>query len=373
MTLHQMGTTTTRIDKSRRAGTKTRRRSPPNARSTPRGRYPWARWSDDRLLDMRLCDLGVRIEGTWLERPIAQLHRELDQRELKIRPHFWLSEEWFSPDGMPGIAIPFFLAHPRLMKLERSQMFEVEGGRHEWCMKILRHETGHVIQQAFQLHRRKRWQHLFGHSTQRYPEYYRPRPASKRYVLHLHFWYAQSHPDEDFAETFAVWMRPRALWRRRYTGWQALKKLEYVDELMQDLAGRRPRRTSRRHIDPISSIKKTLREYYHEKKARYGEYYPDIYDRDLATLFSNSPRHGHKEAASAFLRRNQQEIRRMVCKWTGEYEFTLDQVLRDMMGRSRMLKLRVAGPERQLKLDFAILLTTRTMQYLYTSRERHAL
>ena len=26
--------------------------------------------------------------------------------------------------------------------------------------------------------------------------------------MHLDPWYAQSHPDEDFAETFAVWLTP---------------------------------------------------------------------------------------------------------------------------------------------------------------------
>ena len=336
-------------------------------------RFAWEKLSDSELLDVRLCDLGLRLEGTWLERPIAKLQDELERRDLKLRPRFWLSEEWFSPDGMPGIAVPFFLAHPRLMKLERAQMLEVEGGRFEWCMKILRHETGHAMQQAFQVHRRRRWQELFGHSTQEYPDYYRPRPASKRYVLHLYFWYAQSHPDEDFAETFAVWMKPKALWRRRYKGWAALKKLEYVDELMTELAGRRPKVRTRRLVDPLSSIKKTLREYYRARKARHGDTYPDIYDRDLGNLFSNAPQDRNREAASAFLRRNRLEIRRMVSKWTGEYEFTLDQVFRDMIGRSRELRLRVAGSERDLKLDFAILLTVRTMQYLYTSRDWHAL
>jgi hypothetical protein len=337
------------------------------------GRFSWEKLSDAELLDVRLCDLGVKLEGTWLERPIARLYEELADRNLRIRPHFWLSEEWFSPDGMPGIAIPFFLAHSRLMRLERAQMLEVEGGSFEWCMKILRHETGHAIQQAFRLHRRRRWQELFGHSTQDYPDYYQPRPSSKRYVLHLYFWYAQSHPDEDFAETFAVWMGSRSTWRRRYKGWHALRKLEYVDELMGELAGRPATVRNRRKVDPLSSIKKTLGDYYQERKTRHGEYYPDIYDNDLRTLFSDAPHHHNNESASAFLRRNRNEIRRMVAKWTGEYEFTLDQVMRDMVGRSRLLRLRVASSEHQLKLDFAILLTVRTMQYLYTSRDWHAL
>ena len=66
-------------------------------------------------------------------------------------PHAWLSDEWFSPDNTPGIAIPFYLAHPRLMRLERRQILEVEGGTASECLRILRHETGHVVQHAYRL------------------------------------------------------------------------------------------------------------------------------------------------------------------------------------------------------------------------------
>src|SRR5262245_24993098 len=98
-----------------------------------------------------MCDLHVRIEGSGLEARIRELHRELKERGIAFRPHFWLSDEWFCPDGVPGIAIPFYLAHPRLAKLELAQMNEVEGGTREWCMKILRHETGHAIENAYRL------------------------------------------------------------------------------------------------------------------------------------------------------------------------------------------------------------------------------
>ncbi len=157
-----------------------------------------------------------------------------------MRPHAWISSEWFSSDDTPGIAIPFYLAHPRLMRLERKMIIDVEGGTVPECMRILRHEAGHVVQHAYQLQRHRRWQQLFGPSSTRYPRYYRPNPASKNYVQHLRLWYAQSHPDEDFAETFAVWLTPRSNWRRRYEGWPALKKLQYVDELMEEIAGQRP-------------------------------------------------------------------------------------------------------------------------------------
>ena len=337
-------------------------------RSVASRRFPWASWSNDRLLQLRIKDLGLGIEGTWLEPRIDALYETLERRGFRLRPHIWLSEEWFSPLGVPGFAIPFYLAHPRLMRLERSQMLDVEGGTRDEFMRIMRHETGHAIQHAYQLQRRREWQRLFGKSSKRYPEYYRPNPASKRYVQHLRLWYAQSHPDEDFAETFAVWLRPRSEWRKRYAGWPALRKLEYVDDLMSEIADTAPLRKSRERMEPASRITKTLAQHYAERKAKYTEVLPDIYDRDLKRIFSDSPAHRNQPLASAFLRRNRTEIRRMVAKWTGEYEFALDVVLGQMLRRSRELRLRAVGGDRQLRIDFAVLLTIQTMHTLYSER-----
>ena len=195
----------------------------------------WAQLPDDELLDWRICDLGVKVEGTVLEERIERLHAELSARDIRFRPHYWFSDDWFSPEGVPGVAIPFYLAHPRLARLERSQMLEVEGGTREWCLRILRHEAGHAIDTAYGLHRLRRWQAVFGKSSLPYPDEYAPRPYSKSYVRHLGNWYAQSHPDEDFAETFAVWLKPRSNWRSQYEGWPALKKLEFVAGLLAEL------------------------------------------------------------------------------------------------------------------------------------------
>ena len=118
----------------------------------------WSRLSDTELLELRICDLKLRIAGTRLEKYVNQLYLELTARGLRFRPHCWLSEDWFSPEGVPGIAIPFFLAHPRLARLERNQMLEVEGGTKHECMRILRHEAGHAIDTAYALHRRRAWQ-----------------------------------------------------------------------------------------------------------------------------------------------------------------------------------------------------------------------
>ena len=199
----------------------------------------WAKYSDDRLMDLKICHLGLSIEGSLVEKCLNRLYGELEKKNLTVRPHCWLSDDWFSPDGVPGIAVPFYMAHPRLRKLEQKQMLEVEGGNEAWCMRIMRHEAGHAIDTAFRLHRRKRYRNTFGNYHAPYPDSYRPRPQSRNYVQHLEPCYAQSHPSEDFAETFAVWLNPRSGWRKNYAGWKALTKIEYIDELMKSLRGQK--------------------------------------------------------------------------------------------------------------------------------------
>ena len=333
-------------------------------------KFPWASFSDERLLELRLKDLHLTIEGTWLEGHLDQLYEELEQRGLRLRPHAWISDEWFSPKSTPGIAVPFYLAHPRLMQLERKRILEVEGGNARDCQRILRHEAGHAVQHAYQLQRRKKWQELFGRSSTRYPKYYRPNPASKQFVQHLRLWYAQSHPDEDFAETFAVWLRPRYDWRKRYADWPVLKKLIYVDELMNEIGNQKPLLFNRLKVDPLSRLTKSLGEHYDYRQGLYLSESPRIYDRDLRRIFSDDPRHHAASAASTFLRKNRARIRQMVSKWTDEYQLTLDLVLDDMIQRCRELKLRAAGSERQLRTDFTLLLTARTVHSLYDPSRR---
>jgi len=330
----------------------------------------WATWPDERLLDLRICDLDLRIEGSDLAERIAELSHELAERGIRFRPHFWLSDEWFTPDDVPGVAIPFYMAHPRLARLELSQMLEVEGGTQDWCMRILRHEAGHAIDNAYALRRRRRRQQLFGSSSQPYPEHYIPRPYSKSFVLHLEPWYGQSHPDEDFAETFAVWLSPPDQWRKRYAEWPALKKLEYMDELMREIGSREPVVTSRQRVEPVSRIRRTLRSHYQRKRDRYGVEYENVYDRDLRRLFSDAPEFRHHMSAARFLTRIRKQVRRVVARWTGEYQYTIDQVLDGLITRCRELKLRLVQSEEQTELDFTILLTVHTMHYLHSGQHR---
>src|ERR671913_2042729 len=333
----------------------------------------WAELPDEQLLELRMADLPLSLAGTVMETRIAQLHTELLARGLDFPIHFYLASEWFTPDGHASMAVPFYLAHPRLERLEKSQMLEVEGGDYEWCMRILRHEAGHVIDNAYKLRLRRQRRQLFGPSSEQYPEFYDPKPYSKAFVQHIAPWYAQSHPDEDFAETFAVWLTPSSDWKRRYHGWPALKKLQYMDRLMRSLAGREPLVTSGKTLDPLPRLRKTLRQHYRRKRRHYGVDYPAFYDRDLRRLFSDAPEFAGNMAASQFIGRIRRSVRQLVSSWTGIYQYTIDQVLEDMIDRSRQLKLRLAVPEDEARQQFTVLLTVQAMNYLHSGGHRVAL
>ena len=167
-----------------------------------------------------------------------------------------------------------------------------------------------------------------------------------------------------------MWLRPRSSWRTRYAGWPALKKLEYVDELMGEIAGERPVLNTRERLDPLNELSETLGDYYKRKQALYVIDTPRTYDRDLRRLFSDNPRHRRSLPASVFIRRHRADIRKQVARWTGENQLTLDAVLDDMIQRCREHDLRARGPERKLLMDFTVLLTAKTMHAMFGSSSR---
>ncbi len=322
---------------------------------------------------MRICDLPVNIEGTPLVGRIHRLCEELDQRSIRFKPHVWLSEEWFTPDDVPGFAIPFYLAHSRLMKLERQQMLEVEGGTERECLRIMRHEAGHALDNAFGFHLKPRYKRLFGSFTRHYPDSYTPSPNSRNYVLHLNAWYAQAHPAEDFAETFAVWLAPGSRWRRRYKDWPALRKLEYVDQLMNEIAGSPARNGSRRKVEPLPKVKITLREHYKRKREHYAFDWPANYDRDLKRIFPDDAHNASRPTAADFLRRIRRELRHVVAEGTGIHHYAVDQLIKQMVDRSKELNLSVAIPEQIAKQKIIVMLTVQTMSVLQAGYHRIAL
>src|SRR5215471_3272364 len=241
--------------------------------------------TDEELLRMRICDLQVKIPGSELESRIQNFYAELDGKGIAFKPLCYLGDEWFCPEGSAAIAIPFYLAHPRLKKLEEKMMLEVEGGTDFWCMRLLRHEMGHVLNHAYLLEKDKRWQKTFGPTSLEYSESFRARPYSRRFVRHLEGYYAQSHPEEDFAETVAIWLTPDVDWKQQYRGWKALEKLEYVDELMHKLAGKPPVVFSKARISDASRLRSRLEAHYKRRRKIYAQEFPDLFDADLKKLF----------------------------------------------------------------------------------------
>ena len=344
------------------------------ARNRTRRREPaWTRLDDEALLDQRFCDLRLTLANSRLEPSIRRLYAELARKGIRFRPHFWLSDEWFSPDGIPGIAIPFYLAHPRLQRLERRFMHEVEGGNDKWLMRILRHETGHAIDTAFALRRRKAWRQAFGKASRKYPTRYAPRPTSRSHVLHLGHWYAQSHPTEDFAETFAVWLPPRSRWRSQYAGWPAAAKLQFVDETMRSLEGRRALRLDRDTVEPLAQNRRTLREHYRRKQQRYEVDTTTSYDRRLLRVFGRAEQYPRGPPASRFLREVSPQLRRLLIRRARMHPYLVNHVLRTAIQRARLLELRIKGSQREAKRAVLGMLERIMLEMLLRDREYYAL
>ena len=335
-----------------------------------RPKIPLGRMTDQQLLGLRIRDLKLRLEGTPLHRRIKALYRELERKGILFKPHVWLSDEFFTPDGVPGFAVPFYLAHPRLRKLERKIMLEVEGGNDKQLMKILRHEAGHALDHAYRIHLRGSWRKMFGSVSRPYPNSYKPKPGSRDYVLHLDAWYAQAHPLEDYAETFAVVLKPGSRWRSRYKGWPALQKLEYVNSLIKEIAGKKAMNRTRLKDETLSEKKMTLREYYRLKRKKYSVDYRPIYDRDLRRVFSDDSKYAGRESAVSFLRRFQQELRNEVAEGTGVHPYAINYTLKNIIERARTLRLRVAASARHTKRQALILLTVHTTSMVLSGRYR---
>jgi hypothetical protein len=327
--------------------------------------------ADAELLDLQFRHLELPRYTGMVAIHMARLYRELRTRKISFRPHYWFAEEWFSPDGVPGIALPFYLAQPRLRRLERRFMHQVEGGNSHSLMRILRHEAGHALDTAYGLRHRDDWQEVFGRATERYPSDYTARPASKRFVLHLGHWYAQSHPTEDFAETFAVWLQPRTRWRREYADWPALHKLEFIDDLMRQIAGKPAQRRSHREIEPVERSAITLHEHYRRKAGRYKlEDYR--YDLRLKRIFSSQPSRRHASAAT-FLRDVSPQIERLLARRAMLHPYIIEHALELLIHRCAEMHLRLRHDRRQAMRLFAGLVQRVVLEILRRNRENYAL
>jgi len=247
-----------------------RRQHVPNPPQVKSGDWEAVR---ERLLGRRICNLGLRIKGTPIGPYIRQLRRELAAKGLDYAPAFYLTDSWGCPDRVPVIGIPFYLASASLGRIEREQTGCLEDV--QTVMQLLRHETGHAINYAFRLWEQPDWKEVFGPFSKPYRDVFHPNPWSRRFVRHIcscpyRYTYAQKHPDEDFAETFAVWLTPRSGWRRKYRDWPAIEKLRYVDRLMRRLCGQKPLCKRGRLVNPVRELTMSLAEHYRRQAGKYG-------------------------------------------------------------------------------------------------------
>jgi len=334
--------------------------TPPTPSSSPN-------WERERhaLLAQRISDIGLEIRGTLLEKLVNQLYEELAARGLAFRPPVYLSDQWGCPDGTPLIGVPFYLADARLSRIEEDYSSAVESA--EDSMRYLRHEAGHAFNYAYRLYDRADWRKMFGPYSRPYRERYRADPFSHDYVRHILGWYAQKHPDEDFAETFAVWLTPALDWRQSYEGWGAIAKLEYVDRLMSEIAQDVPEVPQPSEDDlPVTAMQYTVAEHYQENEETLPIRDPRIFDGDLRTIFVTEQQAPGGPSAADFIGRHRREIVTRISYWTGESPSIVRQFVEFLAARVALLDLKLGGLEASTLIELTAFGTAVIMNYRYT-------
>jgi len=330
-------------------------------------------FQEAHLFGTPIRDLGLRIEGTPLEPVVADFSQEVARLGLRVEPHLYLSTEWGVPFGTVAIAIPFYLAHPELTALHEERTGFVEGVDRHDILRYLRHELGHVVNYAYKLYERPEWVEAFGPITRPYREEYRPKPFSRRHVRHLPGWYAQKHPDEDWAETFAVWMTPHLDWRREYADWAgALAKLELCDRLLRALRDEEPVVTARDLDEDVGEMPYTVQDFYGAVHEESAETLPGL-DGALCSLFAapsstaTGDGDGERHAAAALLRRLQRTLPAEIYRWTGHFPEHTRSLMRQMAERAEELDLGYpARREDETARELAVLVTALAMSHVQT-------
>lgn len=296
-----------------------------------------------KLRRTKLCDLGLKIEGTPLEPIVEAFLEEVAARGIGVRPHCYLSTEWGVPFPSISIGIPFYLAHPDLTELHGERIGHVEGVGHADILRYLRHEMGHVVNYAWRLYDDEDWVKTFGSMTQPYLDDYRPSPFSRRYVRHLPGWYAQKHPDEDWAETFAVWMAPGDRWREEYRDWPvALGKLELCELMMASLAAREPVVTAEDADEHVATLPYTAEDFYKESDAEETAF-PQGLDGSIRSIFEdlNQPEHvttSPRRPAAKLILKHRAQLAADIFRWTGHFPEHTNALLRHLAARADALQ-----------------------------------
>jgi hypothetical protein len=323
------------------------------------------------LLNTRICDLGLRLEGSILEPAVARVRREIAARGLRYQPEFYLTDSWGCPDEVPAVGIPFYLADARLRRIEEEQTGTVEDAL--MLMMLLRHEVGHAFNYAYRLWKRPDWVEIFGHFSKPYRDGFPVNPASLNFVRHLVHseygrYYAQKHPDEDFAETFAVWLTPRSGWRRRYRVWPALRKLRYVDTLLRSLRAAPPKRSRGPLINPMGNLTMLLADHYGQRVERYRAAAQGYVDDRLREAFPPA-QGGPALPAHALILKHRAHLLGRITSWSGLDEADVGTILTKLEERSAALSLGFPRAAMGDKLiDIAAIATSLAMDFAYTGR-----
>lgn len=319
-------------------------------------------------------NLGLAIKGTRLEPILAEFALELEKVGIrKVKPVFYLSTEWGVPTDTVAIAIPFYLAHPDLVDVHTKRVGHVEGVSRHDILRYLRHEMGHAVNYAYRLYDLPEWVKHFGSMSQPYLEDYRPKPFSRRFVRHLPGWYAQKHPDEDWAETFAVWMTPGLNWRSDYASWpRALEKLQYCDEVMTQVGDQDPVVTAADLDEDVSQLAISVDEFYAARSENETEEFPGGIDGALRSIFEDvgvpeDPTPDLRRPASELLRDLEVSLQVEVYRWTGHFPERTRRLLRHLGQRMDELgQVYPIGKERQITLALTTFICALAMNHVHT-------
>ncbi|HZK78754.1 MAG TPA: putative zinc-binding metallopeptidase [Gemmatimonadaceae bacterium] len=321
-------------------------------------------WEGERrnLMARKISELGLAIAGTRVEKMIDQLYSELAEKSLSFRPPVYLTDQWGCPDGTPLIGVPFYLADPRLEKIEDDFAEGIESENES--MRFMRHEAGHAFNYAYRIYDRPDWRQTFGPYSRPYRERYKADPFSHDFVRHILGWYAQKHPDEDFAETFAVWLTPGLDWKKAYNGWPAMAKLEYVDRVMRELASEAPPVPALTDDDlPVEAMRYSLEEHYRDIADSIPISDSGIFDGDLRNIFATAEESPNGQRAGEFLSSHRREIVGRISYWTGEGAHSVREFLNLLRNRAELLDLRVRGLEASTLIELTAFGTAVMMNY----------
>lgn len=243
----------------------------------------------------------------WISACLSIVEGELLAREINFTPKLWVSDDWYCLDGTIGISIPFYLASDELASFVHSSTGGAEGRTSASAIKILRHEIGHAIDNAYSLRKNEERQQLFGPSSRPYPNsYHAVNISSSNYVNYLGGSYAQSHPDEDFAETFAVWLSDRR-WRSNYRG-EALKKLRLMDKMMHEIRNKDPKVKKFLKVDAVAKDERSLGDYIKDKNLLRRNYLRGNFGKVLLNTFAKNSKRRDNSSAHEFLKSNRSAI-----------------------------------------------------------------